>query len=133
MSTDAAALVRRAYDAWNLKGLEAFATFLSERVELRDAPQLPDAALWRGRDSVLRRLEDVASAVGGGWVELYELRPLARGILVEMEWKLDDRRRGSSIGTVFHLVEVAEQRISSIRVFLEEREALAEAGGAGDR
>lgn len=126
---DAAALVRRFYDAWNRKGPGVLAHFASAGVVLRDAKELPDAGVWRGRAEMQQRLEEVAEHVGGGWVELTEVRPLGRRVLVAMEWKLDDLRQGAEVGRVFHLAEVESGEIVSIQVFLTESEALAAAMG----
>jgi hypothetical protein len=122
---DAAALVRRFYDAWNRKGPRVLERFASAGVVLRDAKELPDAGVWRGRAEVRSRLEEVAEHVGGGWVELTEVRPFGRRVLVAMEWKLDDLRQGAEVGRVFHLVEVESGEVAS----LTESEALAAATG----
>ena len=112
-------IVRRAYDAWNWYGVEALASYVTDDVVLEDAPEVPDAATWRGREAVLGRLADVAEAVGGGWVELRDIATTGEGVLVQMTWKLDDSRTGTELSEVFHLVELADGRIARIRVFLE--------------
>jgi ketosteroid isomerase-like protein len=122
-------LVRRFYDAWNQHGPEVLTGFASPDVELEDAPELPDSGRWRGRDAVQRRLEEVASAVGGGWVEVREVRDFGGTVLVQMEWRLDDRSRGAHVGDVCHVVGVVGGEIVSIRVFLSESDAIEAATG----
>jgi hypothetical protein len=46
-------LVEEAYSAWNARGSRGFAEFTAEDVELHDAPELPDAAVWRGREALV--------------------------------------------------------------------------------
>ncbi len=111
-------IVRRAYDAWNWYGVEALGRFLADDVVLDDAPQVPDAGQWRGRDAVMERLAEVAATVGGGWVELREISHHGEALLVEMTWKLDDSRAGTELSEVFHLVDLADGRLARIRVFL---------------
>ena len=77
----------------------------------------------------MRRLEEVAETVGGGWVELREVRAFGSRVLVRMRWKLDDRVRGTDVGDVFHVVAVEGGEIVSIAVFLRESEAVRAATG----
>ena len=113
-----AELVRRAYDAWNWYGLDHLEPYLAEEVQLEDAPELPDARTWSGSAAVLRRIEEVADATGGGWVELHGVEERPDGVLVTMTWKLDSPEGGAPLGEVSHLVEVADERIARIRVFV---------------
>jgi hypothetical protein len=63
----ASQLVVEAYRTWNASGPCAFVEFTTEKVALHDAPDLPDAQEWVGRDAVVARLEDVVASTGGGW------------------------------------------------------------------
>jgi len=117
-------LVRRAYDAWNWYGTAHLEPFLADDVVLHDWEELADAATWRGRAAVIARLEEVGSRVGGGWVELNDVRAVDEGVRVEMEWKLDrgGDERGVSLGDLCHLVGVEGGKITSIRVVLRGEE-----------
>jgi ketosteroid isomerase-like protein len=128
MTDDATDLVRRFYDAWNQYGPDVLDRYAAPEVELRDAPELPDSGRWRGRDAVRRRLEEVAEHVGGGWVEVHEVRAYGSRVLVRMRWKLDARVKGADVGDVFHVVGIQGGRVTSIDVFLRESEALDAAG-----
>jgi ketosteroid isomerase-like protein len=122
-------LVRQAYEAWNTDGTGALAPFLADAVELRDAPELPDAAGWSGRDRVLARLVEVAAAVGSGSGELKGFRSRGEDVLVTMAWQRPGDAPGeASLGMVFHVVCVAGDRITRITVFLDEAAALRAAG-----
>ena len=123
METDPITTVRTAYDEWNWYGSEAFARFLSDSVRLEDAPELPDAGVWQGREAVIERLDAVAATVGGGWVEIKAIDELGDQVLVQMEWRLDDSRAGVSVGEVFHLVALEGGKLASIRVFRTRSEA----------
>jgi ketosteroid isomerase-like protein len=124
MSDENAELVRRAYEAWNSDGLTAIEGWLADTVELHDPPQMPDSGSWYGRDAVLARLEEVAAAVGGRWVDLRDFRPHGDEVLVSMDWHVDRAPGSADLGLVFHVVRVADGKIDRLRVFLDETEAL---------
>jgi SnoaL-like domain len=128
MTTDPVGVTRLAYDEWNWYGTEAFGRFLTDDASLEDAPELPDAGTWRGREAVLKRLDAVAEAVGGGWVEIKAVDELEGQVLVEMEWRLDDEGEGVSVGEITHLVGVEGGKLASIRVFRSREEAEGAAG-----
>ena len=129
MSADRVALVRRFYEAWNQYGPQVLARQEPPTSSSRTPPRCPTRLVRRGRDAVRERLEEVASTVGGGWVEVRELREFDDTVLVRMEWKLGDRVRGAPVGDVFHLVGVTDGEIVSIRVFLRESDAIEAAEG----
>ena len=118
MSSDSIALVRRAYETWNRDGPAAIAPMLAVDAEVHDAPELPDAEVWKGRDAVIGRLQAVADAVGGGYVEFEGFEPRGDAVLVAMLWALGSETRPTELGRVFHLVDVAGDAITRIRVFL---------------
>ena len=117
-------LVRTAYEAWNEKGLVGLEPALSEAVELHDPGQMPDSGVWRGRDAVIERLDEVAGAVGGGRVEFERFSELGDEVLVAMRWQLDSEEGPTELGRVYHVVGVTGERISLMRVFLEESQAV---------
>jgi SnoaL-like domain len=118
MSSDSVPLVRQAYETWNREGPAAIASMLAADVEVHDAPELPDAQVWKGREAAIGRLQAVADAVGGGYVEFegFELRGDA--VLVTMLWELGTDARPAELGRVFHLVDAGGGEITRIRVFL---------------
>jgi ketosteroid isomerase-like protein len=117
-------LVRRAYEAWNAGGPGALMPFVTDDVELMDAPELPDAGSWTGRDAVQRRLTEVADAVGGHSGDLESFEAHDDLVLVAMTWRRDTDPEGeTSLGRVFHVVRVEGGRIARITVFLDEAAA----------
>jgi ketosteroid isomerase-like protein len=122
-------LVRRAYEAWNAECPGALMPFVTDDVELMDAPELPDAGSWTGRDAVLRRLTEVADAVGGHSGDLESFEAHDDLVLVTMTWRRDSDPEGeTSLGRVFHLVRAEGGRIARITVFLDEAAARRAAG-----
>ena len=122
-------LVRRAYEAWNAEGPGALMPFVTDDVELVDAPELPDAGRWTGRDAVLTRLTEVADAVGGHSGDLESFEAHGDAVLVAMTWRRDSDPEGeNSLGRVFHVVRAEGGRIARIIVFLDEAAARRAAG-----
>ncbi len=116
--------MRRAYEAWNSAGPDALMPFVTDDVELEDAPELPDAQCWTGRDAVLRRLTDVADAVGGHSGDLENFDARGDVVLVTMTWRRDTDPQGeTSLGPVYHVVRVDSGKIAHITVFLDEAAA----------
>ncbi|HZO59686.1 MAG TPA: nuclear transport factor 2 family protein [Solirubrobacterales bacterium] len=124
MSVDAVALVREAYEAWNRDGPRAMLPYASAELQLQDPPQMPDGRTWEGCDAVLARLEEVAGAVGGRWVDLREMRLAGDEVFVAMAWRIDSSPDSAVLGDVFHLVRVRGGKLDRIRVFVTEADAL---------
>jgi ketosteroid isomerase-like protein len=123
VSEQSVGAVLRAYEVWNERGPAAIGPLVTDDVELHDAPQLPDAQVWRGRDAVLERLAAVAASVGGGSVEFEGFRDTGEEVVIAMCWRLGSERGEAQLGRVFHVVRVTDGLISRIRVFLTEAEA----------
>ena len=126
MTSDDIALIRQAYETWNREGPAAIASMLAADVEVHDAPELPDAQVWKGRDAAIGRLQAVADAVGGGFVEFEGFEPRGDAVLVTMRWELGSEARPAELGTVFHLVDAAGGEITRIRVFLTKADVPAD-------
>ena len=120
MNDEAIRIVRDAYDAWNRDGPRALRPWVADELELHDPPEMPDARVWRGVDVAIARLEEVASAVGGNWVDLHDFEPAGEEVLVSMTWQMDDARDSAVLGDVFHRVRVTRGKIDRMRVFLSE-------------
>jgi ketosteroid isomerase-like protein len=120
---DVERLVERAYTTWNANGPRAFAEFTTELVELHDAPELPDAQGWTGREAMVGRLEDVVAATGGRWADIEEVRQVGDEVLVSLTWRVD-RDSPRSLAAVYHVVRVEGDRIARVRVFLDEDAAI---------
>ena len=127
MAEQTQALVRRVYELWNSDGVRSIEPFLAEGVEVYDAPEMPDARNWQGREAVLARMEDVAASVGGGWADLREFADHGDKVLVNMVWREDENAGSPAFAEIWHVVRVADDRISSIHVFLDKAAAVADA------
>ena len=116
-------LVREAYETWNSSGPRAFVDWTSENVELQDAPDLPDAQRWVGRDAVVARIEELVAATGGRWADIEDTRRVGDEVVVSLTWRLD-RASPATLASVYHVVSVEGDRLVRIRVFLDEEQAI---------
>jgi SnoaL-like domain len=117
--SDTIRLVEEAYRTWNVSGPGAFMEFTTEGIELHDAPELPDAQLWVGRQAVLARVEEIAAAIGGRWADIDDVRSAGEAVLVSLTWKID-RASPTAIASVYHVVTVEGDKVARIRVFLDQ-------------
>lgn len=123
-AADAVRLVEEGYRTWNERGPRAFADeYTTGDVRVEDPPELPDAGTWAGRDTIVARFEDVVAATGGRWADIDEVRAVGDEVLVSLTWRLE-RGGAASLGCVYHLVELRDERIARIRVFLDKGAAL---------
>jgi ketosteroid isomerase-like protein len=122
-------LVEDAYRTWTESGPGAFMEFTAEGIELHDAPELPDAHVWVGREAVLARIEEVIEAVGGRSADIDDVRAAGDEVLVSLTWRLDSASR-TALGAVYHVVRVEGDRIDRVRVFLDEDAAISAARSA---
>jgi ketosteroid isomerase-like protein len=126
---DTVQLVEEAYRTWNLSGPGAFMEFTTEGIELHDAPEVPDAQVWVGREAVLARVEEIAATVGGGWADIDDVRPAGDAVLVSLTWKIE-RASPTALASVYHVVTVEGDKVARIRVFLDQ-DAAARAALSG--
>lgn len=116
--------VRRAYEAWNTGGPASAAAWASPSVELEDPPGW-GAAVWRGRDAVLDRLEEVTASLGGRWASIEDARTVGNEVLVSMALRSGGANDATPVGHFHQLVRVDGDEITRIRAFLDEESAMA--------
>jgi hypothetical protein len=119
----ASQVVEEAYRTWNALGPRAFVGFTTDRVELHDAPEVPDAQVWVGRDAFVARIEEVVASTGGSWADIEAVHPVADEVLVSLTLRLD-RDSPAALACVYHVVRMEGARIARVRVFLDEQAAM---------
>ena len=124
-----ASFVERAFEAWNTAGAAGAAAWLSPDVVLEDPPDWPDRDIWRGRDTVLARLEDVTSTLGGKWAEVGDARSADGKVIGSMTLHAGVGGSGRGIGDFHFVCEIEEEQISHMRIFRTRDEARAAAKG----
>src|ERR1700716_1494690 len=73
MSRENVDVVRRAYEAWNRRDVDAATELLAPDIEWQMPPNLPDVDTWRSSDEVARGLEAFLESWTELRVEVHEL------------------------------------------------------------
>jgi uncharacterized protein len=129
MSQENVELVRRYYAAWNAGGLDAARAFWSDEIEWQDAPEMPDAGTYRGADAVATHFRDLNEVLGTMEVDVDRLVAAGDEVFVLLHVHLDTQRGGLILdGPIFETVRIEDSKISRIRLFLDEADALEAAG-----
>jgi 1-acyl-sn-glycerol-3-phosphate acyltransferase len=118
-------LVTRAFDAWNTTGPAGAAAWCSRWVELEDPPDWPGSAVWRGRDATIARLDEVTKALGANWADISSARSVGDDVVVSMMLRTSEDSGAAAVRAFHMLIEVDQDEITRMRVFLNEHEALA--------
>jgi hypothetical protein len=134
MSEENVEIVRRALKAWERGDLNAAADFLDPEVEWRMPPNIPEAGTYRGRDEVVRRLEEFLEAWDDLAVTVEELIDAGDRVVALVRYSGQGRGSGIEIGGVTTDAQVWTLRDGkALRVELYGGTADAlEAAGLGD-
>jgi ketosteroid isomerase-like protein len=129
MSEENVEIVRRYSAAWNAGGLDAARAFWSEDFEWHDAPGMPDASVYRGAKASAAHFRDLNEVLGRMQVHLDRVLSADDEVFVLLHVHLDAPRGELALeGPIFETVRIEEDKISRIRLFLDERAALEAAG-----
>jgi ketosteroid isomerase-like protein len=122
--------LRRYYAAWNEGGIEAALTYWAEGFEWHDAPQMPDAGVFRGEDAVIEHFRDLGATLGDMKVAVGEMTTRGNEVMVALNVQLDATLGGLEIdGLIYETVLVEGGKLSRIRLFLKREDALEALGG----
>ena len=124
------ALVRRSYDLWNQRDLDAFfAEVVAPDIELRFDPRWPEQGPFRGRQAFVEAFRRLEEAFGGASLyQAVEVQRIGPRVLTVVPW----RRSGQTSGADFHVdvftvYSFAGGRIVRQQHFLDRDAALAAA------
>ncbi|MGH2803223.1 MAG: nuclear transport factor 2 family protein [Thermoleophilaceae bacterium] len=133
MTADALAFIRAGYALWNAGDIEGVSGMWSEDVEWHNAPEWPGQRVYRGRDTVVRFLEDeVIDVIELGEIEVGDIEVFGAELVVKLLART--RGHGSNLDfgkvQIFHVARLEDGRVKRIRAYLDEGQAL-EAARAG--
>jgi ketosteroid isomerase-like protein len=122
-------IVRRYYEEWNDGGIDAARAFWSDEIEWHDAPEMPDSGVYQGAESVAAHFRDLSGVLGEMEVHVDRVFPAGDEVLVLLLVHLDAQRGGLLLdGPIYETVRVEDGKISRIRLFLDEQNAIEAAG-----
>jgi ketosteroid isomerase-like protein len=130
--TEKVEIANRDYEFVSRGDIEAWLQDLTEDVELRELPEIPDSAVYRGHDGVRKWAAGVQELVESWHWTPEEIVHESDDILV-VRVRVDLTGRGSQVPIaqiVFHVLRFRDGKARAIEGFLSEDAAL-EAAGAG--
>jgi ketosteroid isomerase-like protein len=129
-------LVRAGYELWNTGDVAGLAELcFSDDIEYQNSPEWPGQRTYRGSDTVARFLqEEVADVIGLEGIEIDRMEVFGDEILIAMRARTHGFQSGIDFGAVpvFHVARIRDGRVSRVRVFLDEGQAV-EAARTGAR
>jgi uncharacterized protein len=132
MSEENVALAYRTYAAFNERDLDAVLRVFDPEVEVHDPPEMPDSAIHRGHEAVMRDWQATFDAFEEFSIEVEECRDLGDDLLLLLRYR--GRGRGSGVivdAALAHVVTVKDGKLLRLRQFLDREHAL-EAVGLSD-
>jgi ketosteroid isomerase-like protein len=119
--------VRAGYERWNKGDLAGLYDLFAENITYQNAPEWPGQRVYEGAASVTSFLEDEVARI-------IELRPVTivrtdrvgDEILIELHTRTHGFLSGVEMEdlTVFHLAQVDDGKVTRVRVYLTEDQAL---------
>jgi uncharacterized protein len=129
MSEENVDLARRGYEAFARGDLDAVLEFMHPKIEAHDPPEVPDAAIYRGRDAVRRDWEQTADVFEDFSVDVE--KTFDRGDEVVLFLRFRGRGRDSHAelqAPMAHVWTIRNGKAVRLRQFLNRAEALEAAG-----
>jgi ketosteroid isomerase-like protein len=123
-------MVRRGYEAFARRDLDAALAMLDPEIEAHDPPEMPDAAVHRGRDAVRRDWEQTLELFDRFRIDVEEIVDAGDDqVVLLVHYSGTGRESGAAVeARTAHLWTVREGKAIRLRQFLDRAEALAAAG-----
>ena len=130
MSRENVEVVRKSWEHFKRRDLDALIELFDPEIEWHDVPVLPGGGVHRGRDAFRRHAEGFIDAWGEVSVEIDELTPVGDQVVARLRYVGVGRGSGAPVrglanGAVY---DFRAGRILRVRQFLEHAEALEAAG-----
>ena len=130
MSRENVELAKRGYEAFARGDLDVLLVeFLHPEIEAHDPPEVPDAAIYHGRDAVRRDWEQTAELFEGFSIDVEETFDRGDEVVVFMRFR--GRARGSDAeleAPMAHVWTLRDGKAIRLRQFLDRAQALEAVG-----
>ena len=129
MSQENVALAHRTYEAFNRRDLDEVLRVFDPEVEVHDPPEMPDSAVHRGHEAVMRDWQRTFDSFEEFSIEIEECRDLGNELLVFLRYR--GRGLGSGVtvdAQVAHIGTVKDGKLLRLRQFLDRQQALEAVG-----
>jgi ketosteroid isomerase-like protein len=132
MSQENIAIALRIFDAYSRRDFDAALALMDPEVEAHNPPEVPEAAIHRGREAVRRDWEQTLELFDDFSVELEEYFDAGDDLLVYLLYR--GRSRGSRaevVAPMAHVWTFRDGKVIRFRQFLDRAEARAAVGLSG--
>jgi len=128
------AVVRAGYERWNAGDVPGLAALcFSADIEYHNSPEWPGQRTYRGADAVARFLqEEVAEIIELSEIEIERMDVYGNEVLIALLARARGADGQLDIGMirVFHVARIEGGKVSRVRVYLDEGQALEAARDA---
>ena len=129
MSQDHVDVVRRGYEAFARRDLDAALDMMDPKIEARDPPEMPDAAVHYGREAVRRDREQTLELFDDLTIEVEEIFERDDQVVLFVHYSGRGRESGATVeARTAHVWTVRDGVAVCLRQYLDRAEALAAAG-----
>jgi uncharacterized protein len=129
MSQENVDLARRGYEAFARGDLDAVLEFMHPEIEAHDPPEVPDAAIHRGREAVRRDWEQTADLFEGFSIDVEKSFERGDEVVVFLRFRGRGRESDAEVeAPMAHVWTIRDGKAVRLRQFLDRAEALEAAG-----
>lgn len=121
-------LARRAYELWNTGGVDASLEHVwAPDVVLYEAPEFPDAGVFRGAEAFAAHSRDLIEALGHFQWKVRSLEGRGAYVLAALEATVEGASSGAAVTTpVFQVARYERGRLLELRAYLDGDQARRE-------
>ena len=121
--------LRRGYEAFARRDLDAALEMMDPEIEAHDAPEAPDATVHHGREAVRRDWEQMLALFEDFKLDIEEVFDAGEELVVFLRLSGQGRESGAEVDArMAHMWTIREGRAIRLRQYLDRAEALEAVG-----
>jgi ketosteroid isomerase-like protein len=124
MSRENVELARRGYEAFARRDLDAVFELFHPDIEAHDPPEMPDAAIHRGHEAVLRDWQQTYELFDEFSIEVEKLVDCGEDVIVYLRYRGRGNESGAEVdASMAHVWTVHNGKATRLRQFLDASQA----------
>ena len=128
--SEAADLVRRAFELANANDPDALAAICDPEIEFHDVPEIPGSTTYRGHDGVRNWLRTVHEISDDLELQIWEIDEDGNSVLVETSAEMHGRASGAEVAWRFWTVwRVRDGKLAYHHGYSQREDAVADFNG----
>ena len=129
MSQEDVDRIRRGYEAFGRRDLDAALEMADPAIEAHDPAEMPDAAIHRGRDAVRRDWEQTLELFDDFTIDVEEVLDAGEEVVVFLHYRGRGKESGAAVELrMAHVLTIQDGMAVRLRQYLDRAEALEVAG-----